>query len=150
MVAPVLDQRLSSFIQTMHEQGILDHNFDHVKNLQNEESPRFVVEVISMFLGDADVGMADITKYLSEPDVDYTRVINVAHQLKGGSGSLGGLRMANACRELRLATDDRDKQRCLETFDRLKQEYRILRENLTLIAQMETTILCNEARARQG
>ncbi|XVF69134.1 hypothetical protein PTKIN_Ptkin11bG0056300 [Pterospermum kingtungense] len=150
MVGTTLSQQLKNYIQTLqHDQGILDHHFDHVKALQNEENPQFVMEVISMFSHDAETGIAQLTTFLNSDVVDYGKVISFVHQLKGSSSSIGGQRMALACRELRHACDNRDKERCLEIFERLKQEYYTLRECLSVISQMERAIMANESRRRQ-
>ncbi|EOY33504.1 hypothetical protein QUC31_018902 [Theobroma cacao] len=148
MVGTTLSQELKNYIQSMHDQGVLDHHFDHVKALQNEENPQFVMEVISMFCQDAEIGVAEITRFLNAPVVDFAKVINFVHQLKGSSSSIGGQRMALACRELRQASENRDKERCLEIFERMKQEYNTLRGCLNAISQMERTILENETRRR--
>ncbi|XP_022752589.1 histidine-containing phosphotransfer protein 1-like [Durio zibethinus] len=148
MVGTTLSEQLNNHIQTMHDQGILDHHFDHVKKLQNEGNPQFVVRVISMFFNDAETGIAQITSFLNSDDVDFAKTINYVHQLKGCSSSIGGQRMALACSELRNACDDRDKQRCLEIFERVKQEYSTLQECFNTISQMERTI-ANETGGRQ-
>ncbi|XP_022730057.1 histidine-containing phosphotransfer protein 1-like [Durio zibethinus] len=148
MVGTTLSQQLRNYIQTMHDQGILDHHFDHVKSLQNEENPQFVMEVISMFSHDAEIGISQATEFLNCV-VDFAKVICFVHQLKGSSSSIGGQRMAMACRELRHACDIRSKERCLEIFGRLKQEYNTLHECLNTISQMERTIIANETRRRQ-
>ncbi|KAK8514441.1 hypothetical protein V6N12_009147 [Hibiscus sabdariffa] len=114
MVGTTLSQQLNNYIQTMHEQGILDYHFDHVKALQNEENPRFVMEVISMFAHDAEAGIAHLTTVLNSAVVDFAKVISFVHQLKGSSSSIGGVRMALACREIRHACDNLDKERWRE------------------------------------
>ncbi|XWS73940.1 hypothetical protein CRYUN_Cryun02cG0172500 [Craigia yunnanensis] len=136
MVGTTLSQQLKNYIQTMHDQGILDHHFDHVKSLQNEENPQFVMDVISMFFNDAQNGIAQLNAHLNSAVVDFAKVINFVHQLRGSSSSIGGQRMALACRELRHACDNRNKERCLEIFERVKQEYNTLQECLNTISQV--------------
>ncbi|XVF19748.1 hypothetical protein REPUB_Repub11eG0137500 [Reevesia pubescens] len=111
MVGTTHAQELKNYIQAMHDQGILDHHFDHVKSLQNEENPQFVVEVISMFSHDAQIVIAQLTTFLNAAVVDFAKAISFVHQLKGSSSSIGGQRMALACRELRHACDNRKMER---------------------------------------
>ncbi|XWS71492.1 hypothetical protein CRYUN_Cryun03dG0142400 [Craigia yunnanensis] len=85
MVGTTVSQQLKNYVETMHNQGILDHHFDHVKSLQNEENPRFVLNVISMFFNDAENAIAHLTAYLNSPVVDFAKVIGFVHQLRGSS-----------------------------------------------------------------
>ncbi|KAL4311182.1 hypothetical protein GQ457_01G038500 [Hibiscus cannabinus] len=150
MVGTSLSQQLENYIQTMHDQGILDYHFDHVKALQNEENPRFLMEVISMFAHDAEAGIAHLTTLLNSAVVDFAKVISFVHQLKGSSSSIGGVRMALACRQIRHACDNMDKERCLQLLERMKQEYNSLKECLNIIFEMERSIVvANETRHRQ-
>ncbi|KAK9013924.1 hypothetical protein V6N11_005099 [Hibiscus sabdariffa] len=82
MVGTSLSQQLKNYIQTMHDQGMLDYHFDHVKALQNEENPRFLMEVVSMFAHDAEAGIAHLTTLLNSAVVDFAKVISFVHQLK--------------------------------------------------------------------
>ncbi|BBH01599.1 hypothetical protein Prudu_011905 [Prunus dulcis] len=97
------------------------------------------------------------------PLINYTRVTEIAFQLKGSSSSfdpsefnidaiqcirhcsVGGCRMAHACCELRDASEAYSKERVIEDsslgqffdkgFDRVRREYLVLRENLNQILQ---------------
>ncbi|KAK8628975.1 hypothetical protein V6N13_077834 [Hibiscus sabdariffa] len=118
MVGTSLSQQLKNYIQTMHDQGMLDYHFDHVKALQNEENPRFLMEVVSMFAHDAEAGIAHLTTLLNSAVVDFAKVISFVHQLKvEGSSS-----------------------RCLQLFERMKQEYNSLKE-----FEMERSIIVANA-----
>ncbi|GMI74324.1 histidine-containing phosphotransfer factor 5 [Hibiscus trionum] len=141
MAGTTVSEQLKKYIQSMHDQGVLDYHFDHVKALQNEENPGFVMEVISMFSHDAEAAIANLTTLLNSPVVDFAKLISFVHQLKGSSSSIGGERMALACRQLRQACDNMDKESCLQIFERMKQEYNALRECLNVISQMERSII---------
>ncbi|OMO89071.1 putative Histidine-containing phosphotransfer protein [Corchorus olitorius] len=64
MVGTTLSHELRSYIQSQYNQGILDHNFDRVQSFQNEETPRFVMEVLGMFSHDADDMIKQVTTFL--------------------------------------------------------------------------------------
>ncbi|KAE8037473.1 hypothetical protein FH972_010060 [Carpinus fangiana] len=144
-----LRAQLNNYIKDMHDQGILDKHFEHVTTLQNEYNPYFVLEIVSIFCRDAENGIAEVKKFLDEPVVDYVKAIDYVHQLRGGSSSLGGNRMAIACHELRQATQNNKKEECLQALEKVKREFNTLREKLDLISQMERTILTNEGRMVQ-
>ncbi|KAF5447551.1 hypothetical protein F2P56_033097 [Juglans regia] len=140
-------QQIKDYVQTMHEQGILDHNFENVQNLQCQENPHFVLEIIDMFCRDAEICIAEMAKYVDEPVVDYAKVTGFIHQLKGSSSSVGGCRIVVACRELRKATENKMKEGCLEACNKIKREYFVVRDNLNAIAKMERSIHTDDAMA---
>ncbi|KAK8515707.1 hypothetical protein V6N13_139323 [Hibiscus sabdariffa] len=141
-------QQLHDHLRNLHDQGILDQNYDHLRSLQHVENPEFVNEVLSMFYHDAPNYIAQITTLLSD-DVDYVKVKDVAHQLKGCASSIGGQRMTLVCHQFRNACNQQDKERCLRKFESVKREFNILEESLTTIAQMERDAADFETRCRR-
>ncbi|CAL8999889.1 unnamed protein product [Prunus brigantina] len=143
-----LEQQLKSFILSLREQGILDHRFNQMKELENE-TPGLVMEVITLVLRDGDAGIEELTRNLRERDINYPKVADLAHKLKGIGSSVGGCRVSAACVELRQASNAKNKQRCLADFDAVKREYLVLRESLNHILQMERTINADEPKRRR-
>ncbi|KAG7950595.1 hypothetical protein I3843_13G122500 [Carya illinoinensis] len=125
--------------------GILDHNFENVQNLQGEENPHFVLDIIDIFCRDAEICIEDMTKSVDEPVVDYAKVTGFIHLLKGSSSSVGGCRIVLACRELRKATESKTKERCVEAVNNIKREFFTVRDNLNAIAKMERSIRTDDA-----
>ncbi|KAK4854746.1 hypothetical protein QYF36_000732 [Acer negundo] len=120
------------------DRGILDHHFQDVRGLQGPENPRFVSEMITTFINDADVAMATVTRLLMNNSevLNFDNLFSIVHPLKGSSASIGGRRMALVSHELCLACNERNKERFLENFERLKPEYQSLRESLDYIRQI--------------
>lgn len=142
-------QEQRNFVKSLHEQGILDSHFDEILDLPRE-SPQFVIDLVSTFCSDAENAIAALIRYLNEPDINYSRVTDQVHQIRGASSCIGGHRMALACRELRYACEDKDKDRCLAAFGKTKDEYQILKEKFNIILQMERTMISGESkRGRQ-
>ncbi|KAL9416440.1 hypothetical protein AB3S75_039603 [Citrus x aurantiifolia] len=141
MVGTSLQQELNNFVRSLREQGILDHNFDTLSRIQNDQSPLFVTEVINLFTRDAENAITQARDSLQEPSVDYDKLIAAVHQLRGASSSIGGCRVALACRELRSAIDDKDKERCNEILQRIVEEYQTLHVNLAHIFNLGRQIL---------
>ncbi|XP_008227477.1 PREDICTED: histidine-containing phosphotransfer protein 2-like [Prunus mume] len=118
-----------------------------MKELENE-TPGLVMEVITLVLRDGDTGIEELTRNLRERDINYPKVADLAHKLKGIGSSVGGCRVSAACVELRQASNAKNKQRCLADFDAVKCEYLVLRESLNHILQMERTINADEPKRR--
>ncbi|KAH1033687.1 hypothetical protein J1N35_045861 [Gossypium stocksii] len=169
-------QQLNDYIRTMHDQGILDDNFDQLLVLRREQNPRFINELISMFTNDAEAYIAEITNALSLTEVDFSTIISKLHQLKGSTSGIGGHRMYQACCELRVAADDGDKDRseflmlinflfyifsfyllniclyvvrCDELFLRVKEEFNTLKQCFDSISEMRRNIISNGTRRRR-
>ncbi|KAK2643586.1 hypothetical protein Ddye_025349 [Dipteronia dyeriana] len=142
MAGPNLKQQLRGFIRYKHDQGILDHHFEDVRRLQGPENPRLVSEMITTFINDADVAMATVTRLLMSNNevLNFDNLFSVVHPMKGSSASIGGRRVALVCQGLCLACNERNKERFLEIFERLKPEYQSLRESLDYIRQLEDSM----------
>ncbi|PRQ33759.1 putative signal transduction histidine kinase, phosphotransfer (Hpt) domain-containing protein [Rosa chinensis] len=144
MAGKDLNQKLNELISSLQDQGILDDYFDELKGLQDEQSPQFVTNTITIYLGGADDTIAELTKNLSEPAVNYPRVTYLADKLKGSSMSIGGARMADVCAELCEASEANKREACLALFGGVNREYSILQESLNKIAQLEQAIHDNK------
>ncbi|XP_039028496.1 histidine-containing phosphotransfer protein 5-like [Hibiscus syriacus] len=145
MAAAAFARQLLDYLKQMHDQGILDHNYDRLRSMQNEENPQFVDEVLSMFHRDAPEYISRITDLLRPVDVNYVKVKDAAHQLKGCGSIVGGQRLTIDCYQLQNACIERNKHRCLDMFERVKTEFNLL-EGLTNIIQMEKDIAFHATR----
>ncbi|KAL4323206.1 hypothetical protein GQ457_11G019320 [Hibiscus cannabinus] len=145
-----IPQRLKHYVIHMHEQGVLDHNYDRLRSMEHPDNPLFVNEVFAMFFNDAPEYIGRLTAFLSTDDVDYVNIKNIAHYLKGCASSVGGQRMTLACYQFRNACDEKDKERCLEMLERVKREYNTLEDCINNITQMEREIDQIETRRRRS
>ncbi|CAN6692181.1 unnamed protein product [Malus baccata var. baccata] len=82
MFAAQLTQQLIDFIRSLREQGILDDRFDQIKELE-DENPGLVVEVLTVAIRSADFTIDELEKKLSGTVIDYSKVRELKHKLKG-------------------------------------------------------------------
>ncbi|XP_044506762.1 uncharacterized protein LOC123226313 [Mangifera indica] len=106
MVENSLEQALRNFHRCFYEKGVLDHNFENVKR---SEAQGNLIEVVTKFINTVDVFMEETTGLMNEPELDYETLNSHLHRLQGRSASIGGCRMAAACRDVRQAIDAGDK-----------------------------------------
>jgi HPt (histidine-containing phosphotransfer) domain-containing protein len=80
---------------------------ESLKSLQQPDEPDFVTELIDLFLSDTASHLGALRTAVA--DGDFTEVGRVAHLMKGSSGNIGAVRLAEIFRELEardLATRD--------------------------------------------
>ncbi|ONI01133.1 hypothetical protein PRUPE_6G123400 [Prunus persica] len=135
-----LSQQLVELISSLQEQGILTDYFDDIKDLQDEINPRFVDEIFTIFLRVAEDYRAELTRNLSEPDVNYPEVNKLAIRFKSSSTSNACGLVALACQELVDASEAKNKEGCLVALDNVNREYLVAKENLNRIVGMEREI----------
>ncbi|KAL9249951.1 Histidine-containing phosphotransfer protein 1-like protein [Drosera capensis] len=67
------------------ERGILDEQFAQLEKLADDSSPGFVLEVVSLFFGDSESLLNNLNQALQQRPVNFNKVADHAHQLKGSS-----------------------------------------------------------------
>ncbi|KAF8403244.1 hypothetical protein HHK36_011345 [Tetracentron sinense] len=146
MTLDALKAQLNGFVQSMHDEGLLDHNFDQVRALRDPNNPRFLPDLINGFCNDTERRINDLTGYLDQPTVDYHRIAEFVHQLKGSSSSIGAYHVYLACLDLDQAVDATYKEGCLLALNRIKHEFYHLHGKFQTIVQLENSILAYGAR----
>ncbi|KAG4928004.1 hypothetical protein JHK85_054490 [Glycine max] len=81
--------------------GFLDDQFNQLQKLQDESSPYFVMEVMTMFFGDSEKLLNRIALALEQKPVDFKSVDSNVHQFKGSSASVGVARVKDVCTNFR-------------------------------------------------
>ena len=115
--------------------------FQELLELQNEEEPEFVAEIVEMYLADAKEMLNELSKLFSEEKVkeaedgkpNYNTVRAVLHKLKGSSSTFGADGVQQKCEELRehCINEDLDKCRTGEgSLEELQSNVDILSEFL--------------------
>ncbi|RWW28949.1 hypothetical protein BHE74_00006706 [Ensete ventricosum] len=111
-------------------QGFLDEQFYQLEELQDESSPNFVEEVVTLFFRDSSRLMANIDQALEQCPPDFHRLDKFLHRLKGSASSIGAGKMKNECAGFREFCSEENLEGCLRSFQKVKKEHTILRQKL--------------------
>uniref|UniRef100_A0A0D9V5J0 Histidine-containing phosphotransfer protein n=1 Tax=Leersia perrieri TaxID=77586 RepID=A0A0D9V5J0_9ORYZ len=93
--------------------GYLDEQFCQVEDLQDEASPNFVEEVVTLFFKDSGRLMSNIEQAL-----------------------IGASRMKNECMSFRDSCGQGNVEGCMRSFQKVKREHAILRQKLESYFQL--------------
>ncbi|KAJ6871325.1 histidine-containing phosphotransfer protein 5-like [Populus alba x Populus x berolinensis] len=112
-----LQRQLADFLAPLYREGFVDDQFTQLQKLQDESSPDFVMEVVSLFFEDCEKLVNNMAKALEQQVVDFKQVDSHVHQLKGSSS------------------------RCLRCLQQVNHEYTQLKANLQTLFTLERQIV---------
>ncbi|PKU83032.1 Histidine-containing phosphotransfer protein 4 [Dendrobium catenatum] len=126
--------------KSLFDQGYLDEQFYQLEDLQDDVSPNFVEEVVTLFFKDSSRLLSNIEQALEKNSPDFQKLDSLTHQLKGSTSSIGALKVKNECTLLREYCNKENLDGCFRTFQKVKREHAILRQKLEAYFQVMT---CN-------
>ncbi|WMV22379.1 hypothetical protein MTR67_015764 [Solanum verrucosum] len=78
-------------------QGYVDEQFIELEELQDDATPNFVEEVVTLFYNDSARFIHNIDQSLEEHPLDFAKLDNYMHQFKGSSSSIGAKKVKIEC-----------------------------------------------------
>ncbi|MQL86359.1 hypothetical protein Taro_018896 [Colocasia esculenta] len=134
--------------------GYLDEQFLQLEELQDDASPNFVEEVVTLFFSDSARLITNIEQALEKNPRDFLRLDGFVHQLKGSSSrmnssknaaywlrkyafmSIGAVKVKNECSVFREYCNQGNTEGSLKSFQKVKREHTVLRQKLENYFQM--------------
>lgn len=141
MAAVALKNQLNNHIASMFAAELVDGQFRELLLLQEDgSSPRFVGEVVLLFLDDAEKIIGLIAGLLDQPVVDFDKVDGLVHQLKGSSGSIGANKVKLMCEQFRQFYEAKSRDGCLMALAIVRNEFYDVRDKFQTMIQLEDQI----------
>ncbi|CAL0316182.1 unnamed protein product [Lupinus luteus] len=124
----------------MLREGFLDDQFIQLQKLQDDSSPDFVIEVMTMFFEDSENLLNNMKRALEQEPVDFRQVDAHVHQFKGSSASVGAGRIKNVCATFRDLCEAQKLEGCVTCLQQLQHEYSLLKSNLQPLFRLRQQI----------
>ncbi|KAJ1688076.1 hypothetical protein LUZ63_019466 [Rhynchospora breviuscula] len=140
-----LRRQAASLRKGLFDQGYLDEQFYQLEDLQDDASPNFVEEVVTLFFRDSARLMANIDQALDKCVKDFNKLDVYMQQLKGSCTSIGASRMKTECTAFRECCRDENIEGshslsilnlCMRSFQKIKREHSVLRQKLESYFQL--------------
>ncbi|XP_039058732.1 histidine-containing phosphotransfer protein 1-like [Hibiscus syriacus] len=133
-----LQRQLVDYRTSLYHEDFLDEQFTQ---LQDENNPDFVVEVVSLFFEDSERLLNELTKALEQQSVDFKRVDAHVHQLKGSSSSIGAQRVQKVCIAFRNYCEEQNVEGCVKCLQQVRHEYSLVKTKPESKFQLQQQIL---------
>ncbi|KAL9388411.1 hypothetical protein Peur_017016 [Populus x canadensis] len=116
-----LTEKLYDFIQSMEDDGLVDHHFKDCYNLKEANGPFLFIELLPTYISDSETTLEEMTTEF-----------------------LGACRVATSCGEFRQAAIARNKDDCLLGLEVIKGDFFILHNKLEAFLELERRIVTND------
>ncbi|PHT47050.1 Histidine-containing phosphotransfer protein 4 [Capsicum baccatum] len=130
-----LRRQVANLRQSLFDQGYVDEQFNELEELQDDATPNFVEEVVSLFYEDSARLIHSIDQSLENHPVDFAKLDNYMHQFKGSSSSIGAKKVKTECTQFMEYCRAGNVEGCKRTFQQLKREYTTVRKKLEIYFQ---------------
>jgi histidine-containing phosphotransfer peotein len=100
-----INAQIEQLLYKLGQEGLLDDQFAQLMQLQDDQNPNFVAEVVDLYFVDSEQKLIKLEAKLAEPVVDFNDVDQLVHQFKGSSASFGAQTIAAICYSVILSID---------------------------------------------
>ncbi|KAK4730123.1 hypothetical protein R3W88_023111 [Solanum pinnatisectum] len=125
-----MQRQAASMKRNLFYQDYLDEQFNELEELQDDDNPNFVEEVVNLFFTDSVRLIRNVDLALANEPYNFGRLDDLMHQFKGSSSSIGAKRVKRECSQFQQYCNERNIDGCKRAFQGVKQEYATLKTKL--------------------
>ncbi|XP_068317373.1 histidine-containing phosphotransfer protein 1-like isoform X2 [Pyrus communis] len=113
-----LQKQLVDYTASLFDEAFLDEQFNQLQQLQDENNPDFVVEVVSLFFQDTERLVNELAKAL-----------------------IGAQRVQRACISFRNFCDEQNVEWCIKCLQQVKHEYLLVKNKLENLFELQRQVV---------
>ncbi|KAK9066073.1 hypothetical protein SSX86_015475 [Deinandra increscens subsp. villosa] len=137
---------MNRLLSLLFHQGVLDEQFLQLQQLQDQTSPNFVSEVVTIYFHESEKQLRNLRNLLLDREMwDYVKLGIHLNQLMGSSSSIGAKRVRNICAAFRNAVEQNNRSACMRALEVLEHEYCYLKNKLHELFQIEQQRVLGDA-----
>ncbi|KAI3763293.1 hypothetical protein L1987_53747 [Smallanthus sonchifolius] len=137
---------MNRLLSLLFHQGVLDEQFLQLQQLQDQTSPNFVSEVVTIYFHESEKQLRNLRNILLDREMwDYVKLGIHLNQLMGSSSSIGAKRVRNICAAFRTAVEQNNRSACMRALEVLEHEYCYLKNKLHELFQIEQQRVLGDA-----
>ncbi|KAL5763793.1 hypothetical protein ACOSP7_016156 [Xanthoceras sorbifolium] len=130
-----------TFVQSMHDEGLINNDFNQVLAMRETVKRDYVVRTVTSYCMSTEALFTHMTCLISQPMVDYLQIDAGARELFTRATGVGAERVKLACTELVQACEQNNMENCYRALYWAKTEYSKLRRKFETLVQMERKII---------
>ncbi|KAJ0961352.1 hypothetical protein J5N97_000559 [Dioscorea zingiberensis] len=131
-----LEVDMNRLIELLFHQGVLDEQFMQLQHLQDESSPNFVYEVVTLYFRESEKLLRNLRALLYEC-TDYKKMGIHLNQMMGSSSSIVVKHVQNISVRLYFRPQSSNWIGCIQSLEVLEHEYFYLKNKLHEFLQIE-------------
>ncbi|KAK7845242.1 histidine-containing phosphotransfer protein 5 [Quercus suber] len=135
MALSILKGLLQGYVQSLFDEGIVNDQFSQIHTLKSEEEPEHVVQLIDKYFVEVETILSELTSKIDCPDVDFSKLSELAHKVDERSLSIGARHVKLACADLIKSCDQMNKENFSRALIWIKNEFSHTRNKLEAYAQ---------------
>ncbi|KAI3670470.1 hypothetical protein L1987_87805 [Smallanthus sonchifolius] len=137
---------MNHLLSLLFHQGVLDEQFLQLQQLQDQTSPNFVSEVVTIYFHESEKQLRNLRNILLDREMwDYVKLGIHLNQLMGSSSSIGAKQVRNICAAFRTAVEQNNRSACMRALEVLEHEYCYLKNKLHELFQIEQQRVLGDA-----
>ncbi|KAF5744180.1 putative histidine-containing phosphotransfer protein 4 [Tripterygium wilfordii] len=125
-----LQRQFVDYFTSLFREGLVDDQFAELQKLQDQSTPDFVAEFVTLFFEDCEKLINNMAKALEQRIVDCQQVDSHVHQLKSSCSRCHEDEESVLCIAFRTYCEGQNCEGCVRCLQQVNHEYFLLKNKL--------------------